>query len=64
MRVLLVLVLIAGWAFGQIVPGRYVMELSGDAAALGATVLGSMDTVANALLVPVPDSRAAAPVPA
>ncbi len=97
MRLILIFVLVAGWAFAQIIPGRYVVELSGDAAAaalvregvrqpgrsaalavhrarvrdgqaaarrgavaLGATVLGSLDTVANALLVAVPDSRASA----
>jgi subtilisin family serine protease len=81
---------------GQVVPGRYVVELAGEPAAvlaarqgsrfaareasfaaqraavrrnqadartriteLGGTVLDSMDTVANALMVSIPDARAA-----
>jgi hypothetical protein len=74
-------------AFGQVVPGRYVVELAGDPAAvaapraeragrragvrqrqanarqaivdLGGTVLESMDTVLNALIVNIPDARVA-----
>jgi minor extracellular serine protease Vpr len=74
-------------AFGQVVPGRYVVELAGDPAAvaapraelagrrvgvrqrqanarqaiadLGGTVLESMDTVVNGLIVSIPDARVA-----
>ena len=86
----------AALVWGQTVPGRYVVELAGDAAAtaaakqgsrlaareagfaarraavrqgqtdartrigeLGGTVLASMDTVVNALIVSIPDARAA-----
>ncbi len=82
--------------FGQVIPGRYVVELSGDPAAVaaarqgsrfaareagfaarravvrqgqnpvrravanhGGTVLESMDTVVNGLIVSIPDDRAA-----
>ena len=77
----------AAAVFGQVVPGRYVVELAGDPAAvagpkaeiglrranvrqrqasarqaienLGGTVLESMDTVLNGLIVNIPDARAA-----
>src|SRR5271157_1002877 len=86
----------AAAVLGQTVPGRYVVELAGDPAALatarqgsrfaareagfaarraavrqgqmdartrigelGGTVLESMDTVVNALMVSIPDARAA-----
>src|ERR1017187_6528801 len=86
----------AAVGLGQTVPGRYVVELAGDPAAvaaakqgsrfaareagfaarraavrrsqtdartrigeLGGTVLASMDTVVNALIVSIPDARAA-----
>jgi minor extracellular serine protease Vpr len=74
--------------FGQVVPGRYVVELAGDPAAaaaapraelaarragvrqlqvdarqavadLGGTVIESMDTVLNGLIVNIPDARVA-----
>jgi len=85
----------ASGMFGQVVPGRYILELSGDPAAVsavkagarfaareasfaarrtgvrqgqaaaraavasrGGTVLASMDTVINALIVTIPDARA------
>lgn len=91
----LLLTLAASAMFGQVVPGRYILELSGDAAAVsmakqgtrfaaraagfatrrsgvrqgqaaaraavaarGGTVLESMDTVMNALIVTIPDARA------
>src|SRR5438128_2444828 len=74
--------------FGQVIPGRYVVELTGDPAAAhgardpgfqgrraavrlrqatarraiashGGAVVESMDTVLNALIVNIPDDRAA-----
>ena len=67
--------------FGQTIPGRYVIELSGEpagrqsarqavvrsaqiaprrsVAALGGTVIDSMDKVINALIVEIPAERVA-----
>jgi subtilisin family serine protease len=92
----LFLLVSAAAAFGQVVPGRYLVELAGDPAAAavmkegarfaardprfaprraavrqgqsnarrgvadhGGTVLETMDTVMNALIVSIPDARAA-----
>jgi subtilisin family serine protease len=91
-----VLLLLAFGLAGQVVPGRYILELSGDPAAVstakqgvrfaaraaafaarragvrqtqtaaraavavhGGTVIESMDTVVNGLIVNIPDARAA-----
>src|SRR5258706_9150831 len=75
------LLLSAAALFAQVVPNRYVVELSGAPAGrlatqraavrqsqmnarrevvrLGGTVLDSMDTVVNALIVSIPDAQAA-----
>ena len=95
MKLTTLLLLSAAALFGQIVPGRYILELSGDPAAVaaskqgvrfaareaafaarragvrqtqiaaraavaarGGTVIETMDTVTNALIVSIPDSRA------
>jgi len=94
-KFVVVALLSAAAMFGQVVPGRYVVELAGDPAAvaaakqgsrfaareadfalrraavrqrqnnvrtavanLGGTVLDSMDTVFNGLIVSIPDARA------
>src|SRR5450759_838304 len=96
MKTTLFLLLSASAAFAQIVPGRYILELSGDPAAAGAvqqgarpgarataiaarrtivrqsqasartavaarggSVIESLDTVFNGLIVNIPDARAA-----
>ncbi len=96
MKSVLFLFFSAAAMFGQVVPGRYIVELAGDPAATavtkegarfaardprfparrtsvrqrqlnarravanhGGTVLESMDTVMNALIVNIPDARAA-----
>src|SRR5258708_14621847 len=87
MKTVVLLLLSMAAAFGQVVPGRYVVELAGDPAAvaapraemglrraavrqrqanarqavenLGGTVLESMDTVLNALIVNIPDALVA-----
>ena len=96
MKTVALLLFSAAAVWGQTVPGRYVVELAGDAAAtaaakqgsrfaaretgfvarraavrqsqtdartrigeLGGEILGSMDTVVNALMVSIPDARAA-----
>ncbi|MGA2269670.1 MAG: S8 family serine peptidase [Bryobacteraceae bacterium] len=96
MKTVVLFLFSAAAVLGQAVPGRYVVELAGDPAAiaaarqgsrfaareadfaarraavrqsqtdartriteLGGTVLESMDTVANALMVSIPDARAA-----
>ena len=96
MKTLVLLLFPVAVMFPQVVPGRYVLELSGDPAAVaatrqgarfaartadfavrragvrrtqmasrtavaahGGTVLESMDTVVNALIVNIPDDRAA-----
>jgi subtilisin family serine protease len=95
MKSVWILFVSAAAVFGQVVPGRYVVELAGDPAATavmkegarfaardsrfasrraavrqgqssarravadhGGTVLGSLDTVMNALIVSIPDARA------
>ena len=72
---------LAAAMFGQTIPGRYVVELSGEpagrqparrtseraaqaaprraVAAHGATVIDSMDTVINALIVEIEPERVA-----
>lgn len=98
MKTILFLLLSASATFAQIVPGRYILELSGDPAAVaaaqagarpgaratatamaahrtavrqsqasarnavaarGGTVIESLDTVFNGLIVNIPDARAA-----
>jgi minor extracellular serine protease Vpr len=88
MKTVVLFVLSMAAAFGQVVPGRYVVELAGEPAAvaalhrseiglrraavrqrqasarqavedLGGTVLESMDTVLNGLIVNIPDARVA-----
>jgi len=95
-KFVVIALLSAAAMFGQVVPGRYVVELAGDPAAVGAakqgsrfaaretdfalrraavrqnqndvrtavtnlggTVLDSMDTVFNGLIVSIPEARAA-----
>jgi subtilisin family serine protease len=96
MKTILFLMLSASATFAQVVPGRYILELSGDPAAVaavqrgerpgaratamaarrttvrqlqasartavaarGGTVIESLDTVFNGLIVNIPDARAA-----
>ena len=96
MKTILFLLLAASATFAQVVPGRYILELSGDPAAVaaiqqgarpdgrataiaarrtavrqsqasaraavaahGGTVIESLDTVFNGLIVGIPDARAA-----
>ena len=96
MKTILFLMLSASATFAQVVPGRYILELSGDPAAVaavqrgerpgaratamaarrttvrqvqasartavagrGGTVIESMDTVFNGLIVNIPHARAA-----
>jgi hypothetical protein len=96
MKTILFLLLSASATFAQVVPGRYILELSGDPAAAaavqqgarsgarttaiaarrsavrqmqataltavaarGGTVIESLDTVFNGLIVTIPDARAA-----
>src|SRR5260370_16133124 len=95
MKTIVSLLLLASAAFAQVVPGRYILELSGDPAAVaaaqgarsaarstaiaarrtavqqlqvsartgvaarGGTVIASLDTVFNGLIVNIPDARAA-----
>jgi minor extracellular serine protease Vpr len=87
MKTVVLLFLSMAAAFGQVVPGRYVVQLAGDPAAVGApkaelaarragvrqrqmnarqaiadlggTVIESMDTVFNGLIVNIPDARVA-----
>src|ERR1039457_7133767 len=96
MKTILFLLISTSATFAQVVPGRYILELSGDPAAVapvqpgarsgarataiaarrtavqqlqasartavaarGGTVIDSLDTVFNGLIVNIPDARAA-----